>query len=796
MSKGPEKFELGVVQSLGPYSEADAERAFDIAVAGLRLEGYWPGGILALLESLDHTNSAVRGRAALRLGWRKSQEAVDRLLELLPFAVDDSCSILDALGMIGDERAIPVLREYASRKLLSRRRSAAEAILQIGNEEAWKEVQQRAVERLPSTVRVRFEGGAAPDIVTLVDEVERLNVNHRALALDTLYELATPETVAAAREVLQGIAFPEAFTWRAIKSIFKRAMLRHDHATFGWLAWAVEERGRTTKGKTAKVRSGYDGVERSTPIFSRTTQSYLRLRSWRYLQDLARYRPDRYAHAAAELIIHYFPQQVPDANTMRWYLLHQVLYGKSTRFTLDSWQLRFRPRSGWPGAPAPTNETREESYPELWDDQPKAYLRLLQAAQLPLVHEFAITRINSEHPLLIREATHEDIILMLNAPYERTLELALTELARRFDRNNPNWDLIRQLVWNDHSSSQKLGVQWLELTRNDWVTEANLIFDFLRASQFEIRNQIVEMVILPLTTRPETRQQLAEKIAPLLQNELTQLDQYAGHFSVAQRSLIAEMNSLVSANALIRLVARGADVVKELAGELLGHRPEALSLLGIERLAALAQHEIASVRRAGHALLRAALPGLRDDPSLLFVLVESEWDDTREIAFELLRHHIDMQSLGIDGLMGLLDSNRTDVQDLGKDLVQIHIGELPGEEIVRRLVEHPHKNMRGFALELAKQFLPKTRESLGQLKTFCRSALFDVWPDRKVKHLVIEFLGNRGREDREQADEAVAILGDVVRVEGREDFELAVAALVRIKLVYPDVATTVDVLAE
>ena len=45
---------------------------------------------------------------------------------------------------------------------------------------------------------------------------------------------------------------------------------------------------------------------------------------------------------------------------------------------------------------------REEAYPELWDVQPEAYLRLLSAARLPEVHAFALGAVKERHPLLIR----------------------------------------------------------------------------------------------------------------------------------------------------------------------------------------------------------------------------------------------------------------------------------------------------------------------------------------------------------------------------------------------------------
>src|SRR5262249_25142347 len=239
----------------------------------------------------------------------------------------------------------------------------------------------------------------------------------------------------------------------------------------------------------------------------------------------------------------------------------------------------------------------------------------------------------------------------------------------------------------------------------------------------------------------------------------------------------------------------GSPVAKELAGNLLRLRPAAAMELGLEKLTALAQHEVAAVRAAAHALLQAARDELRADPSVLFVLVESDWDDTRTAAFTLLRR-IAAAGLGLDGVMGLLDSNRTDVQEFGRELALRHFGELPTEELVYRLVQHPHPGMRRFALELVVHHLPAGDGPLAKLKEFCRAALFDLWPSRKVKRGVVEFLTARGLEDPKQAAVVSAILGDVVRAQGRADFENALEALVRIKMAYPDVPSTVTVAPE
>src|SRR5262249_25426461 len=107
----------------GPYPEAELPARFQEVVDALKAEGFLPTGVPDALAALHDPSTAVRARAALKLGWRRTPEAVQPILALMPAAVDDVCSFMDALGMLGDSRAIPVLRAQAARKLLSRRRS-------------------------------------------------------------------------------------------------------------------------------------------------------------------------------------------------------------------------------------------------------------------------------------------------------------------------------------------------------------------------------------------------------------------------------------------------------------------------------------------------------------------------------------------------------------------------------------------------------------------------------------------------------------------------------------------------
>ena len=253
------------------------------------------------------------------------------------------------------------------------------------------------------------------------------------------------------------------------------------------------------------------------------------------------------------------------------------------------------------------------------------------------------------------------------------------------------------------------------------------------------------------------------------------------------------MGALLSVADLVAMVTSGSPPVQALAGDLLGQRPEAIDHLGLEGLAALAGHEVAAVRAAAHALMRSAAACFRLNPSPLFLLVESEWDDTRALAFDLLRNDIGLGTLGPDGLMGLLDSNRTDVQDVGRELAKRHVAELDPRVLMARLVEHPHPNMRRFALDLIVEHLPDGSPALSRLEPFFRAAMLDLRPDRLVKRRATDFLLRRGLRDADQARVAARMLGEFARMNIRADSEHALEAIVRLNLAYPGLASPVSV---
>lgn len=208
VARGPSHDNLSGGTSYGPYSPDELETAFWDAVNQLKSEGFEESGAKLALTEFDSNSPRTSALAALRLGRQGRRQAVDALLGKLPTAGDGVCSILDALGAMGDKKAIPTLREFAGRKLLSRRRSALEALRRLGDDEGVETGREQAIDRLTGDLTDVYRGLDESLSVKdrgkeLFDAASKIDSKYWGLISDTLYEIGDDVSVLVARQFLE-----------------------------------------------------------------------------------------------------------------------------------------------------------------------------------------------------------------------------------------------------------------------------------------------------------------------------------------------------------------------------------------------------------------------------------------------------------------------------------------------------------------------------------------------------------------------------------------------------------------
>ncbi|MEM9194796.1 MAG: HEAT repeat domain-containing protein, partial [Myxococcota bacterium] len=663
----------------GPYAPEDVDARVADAIQKLKSEGFQVALFPDLVTALGSKSPGRRGRAALRLGWRREKEAVAALLIAAENAKGDICPIVDALGWIGDPAAIEVARGLAQKKNLSRRRSGVEALRNLGDGDGLAQARQAAQARFPAEVlevlSTADEGKVKKvDYQRLVKVIEGGDPRRRGLIADLLYERDTPLCNRVARDLFDRKHLSAPHQWRYAKSVLKRSMLRHDPVVFGWLAYSVDRCAKQRhiyKGVQATLKSGLDGKKRSMRVFAPHTQDYVRRATWRYLRDLAKWRPELYTAAAAQAIVHYEPEDAAPpkgryGGFAHAHLLNRVLYDRSARLSINYRTLKFRFVA--PGAAKrPTDGTREEAFPELWDAHPEPFLAILAKAKLVEVLDFALAGLR-RHPEILREASANQLFDIFGRQNLAASKLVAEELERRFDPATPDWDLVDRALRRVAATPalREIVSGWLTATAPVWARDPARTLRYLLAEDSMVRRRVAEALIPVLASIDvAARAELANAIFEKLTTEEPEPGRYSALARVGGEALSSELEGRLGPKALMEWIQRGSGSAKQLAGMLLGKRKDALEIVGLAGLAALGDHEVAAVRAAAQHIVRGATQALRKDPSPLYALAESRWDDTRDAAFELLRE-LGLAVLGLDGVIGLCDSTDPRVQDLGK----------------------------------------------------------------------------------------------------------------------------------
>ncbi len=768
--------------TLGPFADSELEARFAETVKELRDQGFGEGTREDWSVLLGDADARVRARTAQRIGWRQDRKYVDTLLARLPLAVDDLCSIVDALGAIGDPKAVDAVKEIAQRKLLSRRRSGVEALRNLGDAAVLDQVLLGTFQALSPTIQSALDQ-SIPDVGTIADAIRSVESKRLAFTLDQVYELNRPVANEAIRSIIVDMNFDQPFVWRYIKSIFKRSMLRHDPVMFGWLAYKIEAKGRLTTGRSEAVKSGYDGVERTTLVFGRRTQRYVRRSAWRYLRNLARYRPHLYTEAAAEAVV---PYVVQDGRQPRGlygqfsdcYLLHRVLLNGSSRFSYDDRRMRFRFRNAL--SHQTPDQTREEAFPHLWDRYPKPYLRVLGAASLELAQTFARDGF-ARHGDLLTTASNDELIRLLEGNNEEVLGLVLNEIESRFDPNAPNWALMDRCVGDERESVLVRARSWIEQSHSAWTADHHRTLRYLGCRDRQLREIVIARTIDCLSRDEASRRGFVDRILPLMREPETQGLEAVGR--VARECLTAELSQRLSQTELLAMIFTASPSIQAVAAHVFCLNDS--SSVTLEQIFSIASHDVAAVRKAAHDLMARQTNRLKSDPDTLFMMLESRWPDSRLIAKQFLEKHIDWSEASFDRVMGLLDSNLVDVQDFGQEIVQQQWQQLDPVLLVNRLCEHHDQNMRRFAFGLAQNHLPEGADALESIEHFVRVVIMEIHPDQKTRDQLIAFLVQRGLQDAEQAAIASRYLEMILPTQGQRVFERVLAGMTRLKLRWP-----------
>lgn len=168
-------------------------------------------------------------------------------------------------------------------------------------------------------------------------------------------------------------------------------------------------------------------------------------------------------------------------------------------------------------------------------------------------------------------------------------------------------------------------------------------------------------------------------------------------------------------------------------------------------------------------------------------IVDSDWDDSREFAFDYFREQFPADAWTPNLMIGICDSVRGDVQTFGRELITRFFDEQDGPEYLLKLSQHPSANVQLFASNYLEGYASGDLGRLQKLQPYFITVLSQVNRNRITKDRVMNFLLKEAALSSQ-----VAYL--VARIFGRQSVTVAIIdkagylkAMRDLSLQYPEI---------
>lgn len=691
--------------------------------------------IVARLES-NRFESWERSRVLWRVGELRVKDAVPALLNVAreeALTAMEAVSLAWALGRTAGVEALPVLESlgHSQPDHPEVLRMTAEARMAVCDEEGRKQLGQGIVAGLPEHLRQAIEAGVRHEIEGAILTLLTPEQPNEELA-SQLYLAARSHV--PLREglfnALKKMATGKGY-FHFLRRIFKAAEFRLDAEYYGLLAsrWELDRDFGSPRWQWNRKTRRYQKLD--APVFSAATRNYLRRRIIRSLDGAGKIGDTETFITLATGVLLAFDErdggEVVREATYSWdsavrnyrrrdiifptfatcHSLMWILHRESPRHERGS-SLRWRLRSDVSEGAAAT--TREEAYPELWDQAPDALMHLLRFARVEAIHEFAV-RAWRANPGFEKEADIPFIRDLLKSSYAVTRGLGLDLVQERWDPKQPNGELLLALLDCPEDEARELGVGWMRDVASVLFQEIvflsslalNLYPDVQTAAQELLRQHRVDeetrqalvtrtiagLLSLDAEEEGEENDRRARQAASFLwlaaSDELSSLD-FAPIGGLAAHPL--EGVQFLAAEILVRHQSPPTEVPDELLLAPLSSPFASVRELGVEVLGRLESKELsqrgevlANCAISEHAELRQLVTPLlerlsEEDPSFADELVERFYpvllrkesyqglhDDLLKTLLGPLREHL--RAVPVEYFPRMLDSKYKAAQGLG-----------------------------------------------------------------------------------------------------------------------------------
>ena len=383
-----------------------------------------------------------------------------------------------------------LLEQYNRAKDDRLKRASLLALLTICDEQEFEQLLQKEFTSAYDDIKVKLANTEKKNCKELLTKqiLNENNPDYQIIWLLYLLSYRNDFIHNALQSILRIIPLKVGY-FKYLRYIYKAAEFFGDYHTYATLAYRFEnskESFSTSWGGTYYKGEYIQSVDEelkktdSRLAYSSKTRSYLKLRVLRILNRLGIDGNDDYTSLATEILLSYndnvdkakpkkvvsysYDYEARSYSTVDTHYdvyahavnLNFILHQNSTRYQLESNKKKWVCSNGFePGGPV--SESREEAFPELWNNSKENILRLLTESQVSLVHEFAV-KVFKANPSFYDAIEVKSIIALLTSGVACTINLGV-DIAKGLLEKEPNTELLSALFLIDNPVAHELALE-------------------------------------------------------------------------------------------------------------------------------------------------------------------------------------------------------------------------------------------------------------------------------------------------------------------------------------------------
>jgi len=314
------------------------------------------------------------------------------------------------------------------------------------------------------------------------------------------------------------------------------------------------------------------------------------------------------------------------------------------------------------------------------------------------------------------------------------------------------------LAEEDDPDLQAAGAKMLaEADLEELKGREDLILAFLQSPVPDSRTAAVTATDRLSAHHEPSAKVLAEGIVPILYRS----EQHEG---VREDAILAARTDGVMAE----LVKEGADLAwpmlrakaepaRRVGSEILQHfGPNTFSL---RKTARIGTNDQAIARRWSVNALETRIDQVAAEPEQIFALLDGEWQDSREAAYQMIRTKLDPSEWEPETVVALCDCVTPPAQAFGREMLGRAFSDEKADLFLSRLSEHPSNGFRLIIARMIREHAVGDPAKLREVEPALRTILSRVFSSRAAKGQAYAFI----QEEIERGDPtSLQIFGDLL----------------------------------